>query len=402
MSAEAQSVWSAARPAAPEIGPILPSAGISAADPRQELEQLKNQFLASLNHEIRTPLSGLLGMADLLGETRLDAEQTEFLTGIRECAGQLMDTLNAVLEYTSIASGQLGHEESEFHILQVLEAVAAEWLAKAEAKGLRLLFHVEDGLPETAIGDARHLRQAIRHLMRNAVKFTDRGEVELAAGAEQIHTGNVLLGVTVRDTGIGIPEDKLNLLFESFRQLEGGLARRHPGLGLGLALVDRLARLMNGSIQVESRPGVGSSFSLRVPLRLAASAPLHAGRVAAAPARRILLVDDNKIAREVVGHILGRAGFDVDFAENGERALQMAAGSHYDLVLMDLQMPGMDGLTATRYLRGINGYGHVPVVALTANSDDYRYRCDQAGMHGFLAKPFQKEELLATVRTLLA
>jgi CheY-like chemotaxis protein len=167
-------------------------------------------------------------------------------------------------------------------------------------------------------------------------------------------------------------------------------------------LVDRLARLMNGSIQVESRPGVGSSFSLRVPLRLAASAPLHAGRVAAAPARRILLVDDNKIAREVVGHILGRAGFDVDFAENGERALQMAAGSHYDLVLMDLQMPGMDGLTATRYLRGINGYGHVPVVALTANSDDYRYRCDQAGMHGFLAKPFQKEELLATVRTLLA
>lgn len=370
---------------------------------RSELDQLKGQFLASMNHEIRTPLSGLLGMADLLAETRLDGEQREYLAGIRECADQLLQTLNSVLDYSSICAGQLKLEESEFHLLQVLETVAAEALRKAEAKGLRFLFRIEEGLPETAVGDARHLRQALSHLIGNAAKFTDRGEIEFNASYERMPPNRMLLVLTIRDTGAGIPSDKVSMLFESFRQLEGGLSRRHAGLGLGLALVDRLARLMRGSVEVESEPGKGSLFTLRVPLRLTASAASLTVRKAVPAGRRVLVVDDNKIAQDVVGHILSRAGYELEFAASGEEALQKAAVAHFDMVLMDLQMPGMDGLTAARQLRLIRGYAGVPVVALTANySDEYRGLCDQAGMQGFLCKPFQKAELLNTARTLLA
>jgi CheY-like chemotaxis protein len=194
----------------------------------------------------------------------------------------------------------------------------------------------------------------------------------------------------------------LEVLFESFRQLDGGLARRHSGLGLGLALVDKLVKLMNGKIEVTSKQGMGSSFTLRVPLRTPPGAPAslespNLGR----RSRRILVVDDNKIAQQLVGHILGRAGYEIEFAGSGELAISKAATSAFDLVLMDLQMPGMDGLSATRKIRGIDGYANVPVLALTANyADEYRVLCEQTGMQGFLCKPFQKEELLRTVRAL--
>jgi CheY-like chemotaxis protein len=373
--------------------------GALRASAAAELEQLKGQFLASLNHEIRTPLSGLMGMADLLAETELDGEQTEYLSGIRECAHQLLETLNSVLDYSALAAGKLRYEESEFHLIQLIESIAAESMVKADAKGLKLTLHIDDGLPETAIGDARLLRQAIGHLMQNAVKFTDCGEVRLEAATESRPGRKMMLSVTVRDTGIGIPKEMLAVLFESFRQLEGGLARRHSGLGIGLALVDRLVRLMKGKVEVVSEVGAGSTFTLRIPLQVSSTeaSPLEHSR----SPRRILMVDDNKIAQHLVGHILGRAGYEIDFADTGEVALSKVSRSSYDMILMDLQMPGMDGLSATREIRQIDGYTDVPILALTANySDQYRGLCEQAGMQGFLCKPFQKEDLLRAVRAL--
>jgi CheY-like chemotaxis protein/two-component sensor histidine kinase len=362
-------------------------------------EQLKGQFLASLNHEIRTPLSGLIGMSDLLAETELSAEQIDYLNGIQECAKQLLDTLNKVLDYSSLSAGLLRLEESEFHVGQVLEGVAAEAAGKAAAKGLKLLFRIEEGIPETAIGDARHLRQAVSHLVGNAVKFTSGGEVEIHVAYEPLSGGRMMLLVTVRDTGPGIDEEKLKLLFESFRQLEGGLARRHAGLGLGLALVERLARLMHGEITVDSRPGEGSSFTLIVPVRLpATAAPLRSRKGLRRSGRRVLMVDDNKIAQRLVEHILGRAGYEVHFADGGEHGIRKASEGRFDLILMDLQMPDMDGLSATRLIRQLPGCEHIPVLAMTANySDEYRSLCDQVGMQGFLCKPFNKEELLRVV-----
>jgi two-component system sensor histidine kinase/response regulator len=291
-------------------------------------------------------------------------------------------------------------EDSEFHLAQVLESAVAASLPMAEAKGLKLLFRVEDGLPETAIGDARHLRQALSHLMSNAVKFTMQGEVELHADYETLPGGRIILLVTVRDTGPGIEEEKLDLLFQSFRQLESGLARKHSGLGLGLALVDRLARIMGGGILVESDLGIGSRFVLRVPLRLPGSA--KALRPVSRPpsGSRILMVDDNKIAQRLVKHILGRAGYELEFADDGAHGIRKASERRYDLVLMDLQMPDMDGLAATSLLRKVPGYEYVPVIALTANhSDEYRGLCEQVGMQGFLCKPFEKERLLATIQS---
>jgi CheY-like chemotaxis protein/nitrogen-specific signal transduction histidine kinase len=403
VSAEIQSLWDAngipervlrSEPAAVRSEGRHPSVA--------ELEQLKGQFLASLNHEIRTPLSGLMGMADLLAETALDAEQGEYLGGIRECAQQLLETLNSVLDYSAIVAGKLRQEESEFPLIQFIESLAAESLVKAKAKGLTLSLKLDDSLPETAIGDARLLSQAVSHLLGNAVKFTEHGGVELRITHQVLSGRKMMLTVTVRDTGIGIAEEMLDVLFESFRQLDGGLARRHSGLGLGLALVDKLVKLMNGKIEVTSKQGMGSNFTLRVPLRTPPGAPAsqesaNLGR----RSRRILVVDDNKIAQQLVGHILGRAGYEIEFAGSGELAISKAATSAFDLVLMDLQMPGMDGLSATRKIRGIDGYANVPVLALTANyADEYRVLCEQTGMQGFLCKPFQKEELLRTVRAL--
>jgi CheY-like chemotaxis protein len=406
MSAEVHSFWDWIEPGRPgESDRRIPltSPQNAHASTSNQFEELKGHFLASLNHEIRTPLSGLIGMADLLSETELDPEQRDFLSGIRECGSQLLGTLNSILEYSSLAAGESRLEESEFHLVQLLESAAAEVLEEARAKGLKLTFHIDEGFPETAIGDARHLRQALSHLLANAVKFTSQGEVELHGAAERLPAGRVMLYVTVRDTGPGIDQEKLKLLFQSFRQLDGGLARRHHGLGLGLAIADRLARLMRGSISVESKPGFGTRFLFKVPFRLpGAATPAIRSLVDRSGGRRILRVDDNLIAQRLIEHILGRAGYEVDFADDGERGVAAAASGRYDLIFMDLEMPGMDGLATTACIRQVPGCEDIPVVALTANySDEFRGLCDRAGMQGFLSKPFDKQQIIDTVRAFI-
>jgi len=366
-----------------------------------DLASLKTQFLASLNHEIRTPLTGILGMIDLLLETTLDSEQKEYATTVRVCAEDLLALFNMTLEFSDLASGRVFLAEEEYNLPEVLKSIVASHQPQAHAKGLRLAARISPAVPKVAVGDALRLRQMISHIVENAVKFTKQGRIEVGVSAESAD-GQVALSIKVRDTGIGIPADKLVTVFESFRQLDSGLAREQNGLGLGLSLVQRLTLLMGGELSVASQPGAGTTFTVVLPLRLPGEpGPVSEGSgVLTAAHGGILLVEDNNVAQRVVTHILSRRGYAVGCASSGFEAVELAGKHSYDLILMDLQMPGMDGFETSARIRQLPGYGSVPIVALTANaSDDYRQRCLREGMQGFVPKPVEAEELLSAIAT---
>jgi CheY-like chemotaxis protein/anti-sigma regulatory factor (Ser/Thr protein kinase) len=365
-----------------------------------ELSELKGQFLTSLNHEIRTPLSGILGMTDLLLETSLSDEQKEYVGATRLCAENLLEILNVTLEYSALSANHLYLEEAEFSLRETLAGLVSEFAFKAESKDVRLRHNFDRSLPSAVVGDALRLRQLIWHLLGNAVKFTQRGEVEVSASASR-REGGVQITVAVRDTGIGIRPDQVGSIFESFRQLETGLARNYAGLGLGLAVAQKLAILLGGSIAVESEVGRGSVFTVQIPLRLPVD---FTGRQDPGEVRgRVLVVDDDVISRRIVSRVLARRALDVVCVNDGPAAIRAASASRYDLILMDLQMPGMDGFQTAHRLRELAGYRETPVLAVTANcSSDYRDRCVQHGMQGFLSKPVQSSELVQTVEKYLA
>ena len=369
-------------------------------DTVNDFDQLKGQFLASLNHELRTPLSGVLGMTDLLAETTLETDQREYVETIRECASQLLEALNALLDFSSLSAGHTQAQNVEFAFQGLLDSVAVDAETRAGAKGLRLVRDWDLALPESIFGDERYLRQVLQHLMRNAVKFTIRGEVTLSASILAGPSG-ARLQIVVKDSGIGIPQDKLRVIFQAFRQLDEGLARSYSGLGLGLALADKLVRLMGGEIAVESKVGSGTAFTIRLPL---AVPPYVEPRLAPDGTRSkhrpvILVVEDNKIAQRVMDHVLERTDCDVLFADDGASGVRLAASRMVDLILMDLQMPGMDGFAASRAIRNLPGCQTVPILAVTANySDEHRAICRQIGMQGFLSKPIQRDELLRTIQ----
>jgi len=366
-----------------------------------ELSELKGQFLASLNHEIRTPLSGILGMSDLLLETPLTEEQKEYVDATRLCAENLLEILNATLEYSALSANHIHLEEEEYPLLETLEGVVAQFAFKAKAKGLELRHSFDRNLPEAVIGDALRLRQLVWHLVANAVKFTNKGEVEIRASASQTDRGRGEVSIQVSDTGIGIPASHLNTIFESFRQLETGLSRNYPGLGLGLAVAQKLAILLDGDLAVQSEPGKGSTFSLSLPVRLPVETQLRP--VLQRVRGHLLVVDDDSVAQTIASHVLRRHDYDVECVCNGPAAIDKVSRATFDLILMDLQMPGMDGFQTAKYIRAIPAYAETPIIAVTANcSSDYRDRCMQTGMQGFLAKPVQSRELVKAVERHLA
>lgn len=361
------------------------------------LSIIKRQFLASLNHEIRTPLSGILGMTDLLLETPLSAEQKEYVDSARVCAENLLQILNGALEYSALSSDHVSVEETEFPLRETLEGITAEFLPKAQSKGLKLVWTLDPKLPEAAIGDAVRLRQLLVNLLSNAIKFTHSGEVELAAFVERPDPRGLALSIAVRDTGIGIAADRVRSIFEGFQRLHSGALSDHSGLGLGLAVAHRLVTLMNGSLTVESELEKGSTFRVNIPLRLPVE-PAMAEPESAAVRGRILVVDDNSIAQTIASHALRRRGYQVQCAGDGVAALEAASRSNFDLVLLDLQMPGLDGFETAERLHQMPDYVHTPIVAVTANcSEDYQKRCREYGMQGFLAKPVRTKDLVQAV-----
>ena len=361
--------------------------------------RLKSQFLADLNHEIRTPLSGILGMSDLLLETHLDTEQREFVQASRLCAENLLDLLTAALEFSAISTGTLKLEEAEFELPETLRAAVAEHRIRAEMKGLKLICRLDERLPQVARGDAVRLREILSRLVDNGVRFTSRGEVEVRAWQEASTDHDLPLTISVRDTGPGLAPEQVKTILEANGNTNG--------FGLGLALARRLVQLNGGRLSVESEPGAGCIFKFTIPLRIPAESRQEVSDLPSVVADgapnghrpRVLVVEDNEVAQRIVKHILGRTDYEAECASSGESAVEAASRDSYDLILMDLQMPGMNGLEATEKIRQIPGYGTTPVLALTANAtDEYRALCQQNGMQGFLTKPIQSEELLAAVR----
>jgi CheY-like chemotaxis protein/anti-sigma regulatory factor (Ser/Thr protein kinase) len=358
-------------------------------------DRAKGAFLASLNHEVRTPLSGIVGMLDLLAETTLDEDQKDYLSAARLCTESLTELLNTSLEYAALEAGQITLDESEFSLRETLEAALSQHQPKAVVKRLKLSLTMDSGMPETMLGDGPRVRELLSHLVSNGVKFTHSGSVELRVSLE----GDVLKA-SVQDSGVGIPQDKLEGIFDSFRQGDAGLSRAYPGLGLGLALAHRLVGVMGGRISVQSEVGRGSTFTVELPYRRmqAPEIPLEPNSTAPATGPLILAVEDNPVGLRVLRHILQRRNFQVVCATSGAEAIAAARAQRVDLILMDLQMPDMNGLEASAEIRNLPGYSSVPILALTANySDQTREECLAHGMQAFLSKPVDAQELWSTV-----
>jgi len=341
-----------------------------------------------MSHELRTPLNGVIGMAALLRKTRLDDAQQDQVATIHACAGHLLTLINDILDLSRLEADKVEIEDIPCDLRRLAHEVGAMLRPRSDEKGISLSCTTSDELPEAIRTDPVRLRQILLNLVGNAVKFTDHGSVSLHLGWESGH-----LKAAVRDTGIGMDHDTVARLFQPFTQADASMARRYGGSGLGLAISRRLAALMGGALSVTSAPGQGSVFVLSLPA-MPCEAPDRQSRTftAVQRPRSILLVEDNAVNRKVASLMLKSMGHQVEFAEDGQAALERLEEPGIDLVFMDCQMPVMDGLEATRRLRQRGS--RIPIVAMTANAlEGDREACLAAGMDDYLCKPITPEAL---------
>jgi CheY-like chemotaxis protein len=371
----------------------------------------KSEFLANMSHEIRTPMNGIIGMTALALDGPLTPPQAECLDTIRGQAESLLTIVNDILDFSKIESRRVELEAVPFTLAHALDEVVKPLAIRAREKGITLASAIGADVPSRIVGDPVRLKQIVTNIVSNAVKFTEQGSVALDVTADR-RAGGVMLHLLVTDTGIGIPAEKQAAIFEPFRQVDGSMTRRFGGTGLGLAIASTLVELMGGRIQVDSAPGRGTTFHVTIPTAAAAdnvqtesavsAAVAASARRAAAPARRarILVAEDNIVNQRVAAALLTKRGHTVTVVNNGREAVDALKRERFDLVLMDVQMPEMDGLEATAAIRRMEQATgqHVRIVAMTAHAmSGDRENCLAAGMDGYLSKPIDQRTLYDVV-----
>ncbi len=395
-----------------------------AKDVAEEATRAKSDFLANMSHEIRTPMNAIIGMSHLALQTGLDAKQRNYIKKIDSAAKNLLGIINDILDFSKIEAGKLEFETTDFHLEDVIEHLADLSVIKAQDKGLELLFDIATDVPTALMGDPLRLGQVLINLVNNAVKFTESGEITVRVRRIANEADRVFLRFDVSDTGIGLTQEQRGKLFTAFSQADNSTSRKYGGTGLGLTISRRLVEMMGGEIGVESTPGVGSTFHFiaRFGLQaeqseLSTSTPLDiSGKTAIRSQRKqhrqvdyeetgrllrgayLLLAEDNAVNQELALEILQGVGIRVDVADNGVEAVEKVALADYDGVLMDCQMPVMDGFEVTRRIRGDKRFAALPILAMTANAmAGDREKCIQCGMNDHVAKPIDVAQLFSAL-----
>jgi CheY-like chemotaxis protein/nitrogen-specific signal transduction histidine kinase len=384
------------------------AAATIAQDQAVSASKAKSEFLARMSHEIRTPLNGVAGMIDLLQATELNESQRRYTHLAREAADSLLSVINDILDFSKIEAGKVEIESVEFDLYRLVEELVELLAPSASTKGLALNCWLHPDVPPLVRGDPVRIRQVLTNFLSNAIKFTASGAINVHLRPVKRVGDRQIVRMDVSDTGIGIPADRLNRLFKSFSQVDTSTTRKFGGTGLGLVISKRLVELMGGEISVTSKEGTGTTVKFTLNLGFVENALKQPAPAAPSfPAARtslsglhLLVAEDNDMNQFVTRELLKRAGCTCDVVTDGAGAVEAVKKGRYDAVLMDCQMPGMDGLEATRLIRTLEAAGgaHLPIIALTADAaQGDRERCLDAGMDGYVSKPINSAELIAVI-----
>lgn len=366
--------------------------------------QTKENFLANMSHEIRTPLSGILGFTNLLQKRPLDATSVEFVSSIQRSGENLMAIINDILDLSKIEAGMMRITIGTFSINGLINSVETLFLERVKEKGLTIFSKIDSSIPDTLIGDATRLTQILVNLIGNAIKFTHQGKIDIEVFNHSQNEKNITLGFKISDTGIGIDKEKLNEVFERFNQGEDSTTRNFGGTGLGLSIVKSLILLQNGNIEVSSEPGKGTTFHFHIPygiakeqLNVIPAVDTNYFKDKSNTPLRVLVVDDNAINQSLMKHLLLQWNIDFDIVSNGLEAVEQLINQTYDLVLMDIQMPKMDGYVATQQIREVLKLD-IPIIAMTAHAlAGEREKCLSRGMNEYISKPIKEDELFKLI-----